>query len=139
MTYAPRRPGFEPRLPVRDPKQIRQDWVAALDLATSLTAAAMRGGEGDAPQAVGGVARLMTVLRTLSGDSFPVEAWSARQQAGAFVHLAKAWVNPAMGPEARTTCAPFLAAGAAVLDGLLTRLRTEEAQRSWRNQTGERD
>jgi hypothetical protein len=58
--------------------------------------------------------------------------------ATAFLQIARAFVKSEMGPQARVTCAPFLAAGAACLDAVLSELRAQEAQ-SWKSQTGERD
>jgi hypothetical protein len=132
--------GFAGRRPGLNAQQLRAGWVSAIALAARCAKAAADAGEGEAPVgAAGDVARLMATLRDLKRDNFPVATWSARQMAAAFLTLSQSFVRPEMGPEARTACAPFLAAGAATLDALMTVDRTEAARASWMRQSGERD
>ena len=120
--------------PVKSAHQLRRDWVEAI----ALSAAAARHALGEPVDGVwAGQARLMVALRELAHDNFPVATWSARQVAAAFLTLARSFVRPEMGPEARTACAAFLGAGAAALDEMLAALRGSEAD-AWRGQTGER-
>ncbi len=133
--------GFAARRPTKTPQQLRAEWVHAIELAR--TACAVAEGAGDGSQVTlgqsgGDIARLMVTVRDLASTNFPIEAFSARQMAGAFLALVQAFANPATGPEARTACAPFLRVGAEALDGLLSELRRQES-RAWRSQTGERD
>lgn len=133
---------FVARRPSLAPQQLRQVWVRAISLAQEVAAAAARAGDGDQtpPRAGNGeLAQLMVALRDLKHDNFPVPAWSARQMAAAFLTLAQSFVRAEMGPEARTACAPFMAAGAKTLDGLLTADATQAARATWGRQMGERD
>lgn len=121
----------------RDPRQVRADWVAAIDLAQRAAEAAMAG--ADAPAGSSGlVAQLMAGLRFLEIAGFPVKSNMATACAGAFLTVARAWVVPALAPEARTLAAPFLKAGALTLDAILDGLRREEAAVG-RRATGERE
>jgi len=124
------RHGYAPRKPARSPQQIRADWVAAI----------MRGRAALAtPDGAGDLALALTAdMRHLAPDNFPIEAWSAREMAKAFLALARVFCGREVGPETRTACAPALCACGEALDGLLTGLRDAEAQ-TWRHRTGERD
>jgi hypothetical protein len=141
-------PGGRPRpgpAPSLSPHQLRQAWVESIRLGALVAAEADRAGdEQHQPAALGhgmhgaNVTRLAAALRHLGPENFPVESWSARVMATAFLALAKGAVNPAMSPQARTACAPFLAAGAQALEGLMGALRTDESA-SWRGRMGEVD
>lgn len=134
---------FASRRPAPSPQHLRQAWVRVIALAQSVAQAAIRAGDGDETSALasggGELAQLMVGLRDLKHDNFPVPAWSARQMAAAFLTLAQSFVRAEMGPEARTACAPFLAAGARTLDALLTAAATQAARATWGRQMGERD
>jgi hypothetical protein len=135
--------GAIPHRPALSPQAARRAWVELIELAGQAAETARRAGEAEpspdlAPLGVGLISRLMVAVRDPTPENFPLEPWSARRMAAAFLSLARDFANPNMGPEARTACAAFLGAGAACLDGLLTDLRAEEA-RSWRGQTGERE
>lgn len=134
------RGGFAERRPGKSPADLRADWVAGLALAITLAGIAERT-EGELPrhgEFGQGCTRLSLTVRDLTGESFPIPAPSVRQMATAFLMAVRAWVHPAMSPETRTACAPFVKAGAACLDGLLSQLRSQEAV-SGRRVLGERD
>ena len=140
------RPGFAARTGLPDPKMLRREWVAAISAAAMATAPDGLDGMSESLASAVGQALsrneqrelLCVYLRRLKADNFPIEAFSARAMAAAFLSLAGAFSNAATGPEARTACAPFLHAGARALDGLLNDLRDAEAA-TWRGRTGERE
>jgi len=125
-----RHQGYAARKPARSPQQIRADWVAAIMQGRAITATML------SPADL--VLALTADIRHLQPDNFPIEAFSARQMATAFLAVAKVIVSREVGAEARTACAPTLRACAEALDGFLTGLRDAEAQ-TWRHRTGEKD
>lgn len=133
-----RRPSFAARRPVKDARQLRAEWMASLEMAADLARAA----EAEDPTAVEtfGVTmtRLRVAIRDLEPANFPATASSAQTMAAAWLRLIRDFVAAGWSPEARTACAPFLKAGCACLDRLITTLRTEEA-RGTRQILGERD
>lgn len=137
------RPSFTHRRPAKTPQQIRQDWVSAVENGGKAACDAIAAGEGVTPPASLGPGQTFTAfaaaIRDLTPENYPLGANSSRTMAGAFLALARMFTHPATPPQARTSCAPFLLAGARSLDAQITALRSEEAARSWGRQTGERD
>ena len=121
--------------PLRSPRQIRADWVAAVARGRSATVT-MAGATMVAASEM--LAAVTADIRHLQPDNFPIEAWSAREMARAFFALARVFCSRDINAETRTACAPALVACAEALDRLLTDLRNNEAQ-GWRSRTGERD
>jgi hypothetical protein len=135
MSRSPRF-GYQARRPTPSPRELRLQWVAAVELAGHLACVAK--GDGMAPAFGQNLVRLAVALRDLEGANFPAPASSAQCMARAFLVLAREFADPRQGPEARTACAAFLIAGAEALDAMLSDLRTREAE-TWRAHTGERD
>lgn len=121
------------------PKELRRDWVQAIDLAGVLAKLAGGASEGVyVDPAPGSLATLAVALRHLSPQNFPVEFASARTAAAAFLLVAGQFANPNTAPMSRTLLASILEASAKVLDGLMVELRREEATQG-RAVLGERD
>lgn len=135
--HAPR-PGFQARRPSRSPQEVRAGWVSAIQLADWLAAQAGLDEIGRHADFGQNLTRLSLSVRDLEPANFPVQAESARSMAAAFLKLARDFCHPGWSPDARTACAAFLSAGAACLDGLLDRLRHDEAAHG-RRVLGERD
>ena len=139
--HQPRRPAHAQERPAPSPAMIRRGWQDAVGFARRACADAMAAGDEQHQVTGRPEATLLKLTGSMAGltpENFPVASWSAQVQAGAFLMLAKAFCHSAMGPEARTACAGFLAAGASLLDQLTADLRADESQ-VWRGQLGERD
>jgi len=132
-------PGAPPAL---GPRLGREAWARAVDQCLRLSGVAAAASEAfgarTAVEVGGEHAQLVGALKVLSVESFPVETWSAREIAGAFLKLARAFVRPEMAPEARTACAAFLHAGAQAVEDLLVARRDADAA-GWRGRFGERE
>lgn len=122
------------------PKELRRDWVRAIEVGGDLARAGLKSWEGEPDPAIapGSLANLAAALRHLSPQNFPVEFATARTAAAAFLLVAGQFANPATPPASRALLASILAASAGVLDGLMADLRREEASRV-RGMMGERD
>jgi hypothetical protein len=137
MTGYRQSPGFaarrDTRPAVRSDRQLRGDWVQAVDAARDV----LRDGADDGFRE-NSFLRLVQALRHIEPGNFPIGSYSARQMATAFLAVARLYAAPEVAPETRTACADSLEACARVLDGMLTGLRDGEAQ-GWRGRTGERE
>jgi hypothetical protein len=137
--WANPRGGLASRRPTPDPRQLRQAWIEALALAEALgvraqeTAEQVRAGEFGLS-----CTRFTVLMRDLKAEAFPVQGDTVRTMASCFLALASKFAHPQCNPEARTACAPFLAAGAKALAALIEGVRLEEA-RGGRRVLGERD
>lgn len=84
---------------------------------------------------------LMTLRATvadLSPEAFPLASLPARQLAAGWISWARAFSNPELSPEARTACAPVLAAASKHIGDLVAAYRAAQGRASSRV-TGERD
>lgn len=129
---------FHARRPVKSAQQLRRDWVSAISL--TISACADAAGPPAIPVVGNGqtLTRLAVALRDLTPGNFPSPMQAARSAAGAYLLLARDFVDARVGPETRTACASFLRAGAACLDGFIEQLQHAEAQVT-RRMLGERD
>lgn len=123
--------------PVKSDRDWRHAWNAALMQGGSLAREALEA-EAATPGFGEQVFRFRAMVCDLAGETFPVEASSARHMAKAWLILASTWAHPTMPAEARTACAAFLLEGVRCLDRMLSDLRTAEAQ-GWMRRLGERE
>lgn len=108
-----------PARPARTPEQTARDWRAAVAMAGSLAKTAADPLSPHAPSFRQELTRLTVGLRDLRVDQFPVRGEAAAILAGPFLNLARSFVDPRLGPEARTACAVFLLGGARALSDIL--------------------
>ena len=123
--------------------ELRKQWDEALTCSRQAAAQAVAAGDEQGEDLAGPVAhapltRLMAALRDLNEANFPVDSWASRQMAAGFLIVARAFVNPAMDPTARTACAPALDGCRRVLADAMGELQHREAG-AWQRQMGERD
>ncbi len=120
------------------PLEARAAWTSVLELSSLMGRAAAAAAD---PQA-DALADFSTLTPSLIGDlrqlselNFPVDSYSARECAKAFLIVARLFVNPQIAPEARTACAGLLLAAAECLGDAMSRLRAAESQ-VWRGRQG---
>lgn len=80
---------------------------------------------------------LRAVVTDLEAGQFPLLSLPARQMASGWIGFARAFCNPELAPEARTACAPIVAAAARHLGDLVSAWRAAQARPAMRV-TGER-
>jgi len=122
----------------RSPRVSTYDWRQALLLAGRLAREALEDQGACAPE--GFADRLMQLrvwLAELSAEAFPMAGAPSRLQAGGWLNWARAFTHPELGADARTACAPVLAAATQHLDGLLDLWGAAQTRASSRA-TGER-